>query len=384
MSKSTTLYIGLMSGTSADGVDAALVEIKLNEIQLIDFISPSLPEALKQSLLTLNDSPTLSLERLSQLSFDIALQFSQATQMILTKNKLHAKEIQAIGSHGQTIYHAPHIPMSLQIGHPAFIAKTTGIQTVADFRVDDMALGGQGAPFAPAFHQVLFKDEQACFVVNIGGIANISYLPESRTPNKTPIGYDTGPGNALMDEVCQQFFDKPFDENGALAKQGRVDNKLLTQLLRDPYFSKSRPKSTGRETFNESWLTEILNHYEQYSATKLAKQDLLSTLCELTARTIAIEIQKVTTEHLQAGQVVTIPVWIVGGGAYNKHLIFRLQNLLPLHQVQSSTAKKINPNAIEAMMCAWLAQQRVTLKTTPLSAVTGAKRDTILGGLWLP
>lgn len=388
MSKSTltksTLYIGLMSGTSADGVDAALVEIKPNEIQLIDFISPSLPEALKQSLLTLNDSPKLSLEQFSQLSFDIALQFSQTTQTILSKNKLLAKEIQAIGSHGQTIYHAPHIPMSLQIGHPALIAKTTGIQTVADFRVDDMALGGQGAPFAPAFHQVLFKDEQACFVVNIGGIANISYLPGSRTPNKAPLGYDTGPGNALMDEVCQQFFDKPFDENGALAQQGRVDNNLLTQLLTHPYFSKARPKSTGRETFNESWLAERLHHYEQSSATKIAKQDLLSTLCELTAQSIAIEIQKVTTEQSRTNSALKIPVWIVGGGAYNKDLISRLQNLLPLHQVQSSIAKKINPNAIEAMMCAWLAQQRVALKTIPLSAVTGAKRDAILGGLWLP
>lgn len=384
MSKSS-LYIGLMSGTSADGVDAALVDIKPDKIQLIDFICPSLPEALKQSLLTLNDSPNLSLEQFSQLSFDIALQFSQATQTILTKNNLHANDIQAIGSHGQTIYHAPHIPMSLQIGHPAFIAKTTGIQTVADFRVDDMALGGQGAPFAPAFHRVLFEDEQACFVVNIGGIANISYLPGNNNPNQAAIGYDTGPGNALMDEVCQQFFDKGFDENGELAKQGKIDNKLLNQLLTHPYFSKAPPKSTGRETFNENWLEEILHHYEQSLGTRLSKQDLLSTLCELTACSIASEIKKVTTEHtppLESSQKT--PVWIVGGGAYNAHLISQLQNQLPLHQVQSSTAKKINPNAIEAMMCAWLAQQRIALKTTHLSTVTGAKRDAILGGLWLP
>jgi len=380
----SSLYIGLMSGTSADGVDAALVEIKPDKIQLIDFISPSLPEALKHSLLILNDSPTLSLEQFSQLSFDIALQFSQAAQAILTKNQLQAKEIQAIGSHGQTIYHAPHIPMSLQIGHPAIIAKTTGIQTAADFRVDDMALGGQGAPFAPAFHQVLFKDGQTCFVVNIGGIANISYLPGNSNPNQAPIGYDTGPGNALMDEVCQQFFDKRFDEKGELAKQGKVDNKLLSQLLTHPYFSKARPKSTGRETFNESWLKEMVYHYEHSLGTTVEKQDLLSTLCELTAHTVATEIKKVTTEHLRAESAKKTPVWIVGGGAYNEHLISQLQNQLPQHQVQSSTAKQINPNAIEAMMCAWLAQQRIALKTIPLSAVTGAKRDAILGGLWLP
>lgn len=384
MSKST-LYIGLMSGTSADGVDVALVEIKPDSnILLLDFISPPLPEALKQSLLALNDSRNLSLEQFSQLSYEIALQFSQATQTILTKNNLHAHDIQAIGSHGQTIYHAPHIPMSLQIGHPAIIAKTTGIQTAADFRVDDMALGGQGAPFAPAFHQVLFTDEQACFVVNIGGIANISYLPGNNNLMQPPIGYDTGPGNALMDEVCQQFFDKEFDDNGELAKQGKVDNTLLSQLLTHPYFSMARPKSTGRETFNESWLEEIVHHHEDSLGSRVAKQDLLSTLCELTARTIAAEIQKVTTEHLQVESAIKIPVWIVGGGAYNGHLISLLQKLLPLHQVQSSSVKQINPNAIEAMMCAWLAQQRIALQTIPLSAVTGAKRDAILGGLWLP
>jgi len=380
----SSLYIGLMSGTSADGVDVALVDIKPGKIQLIDFISPSLPKALKQSLLTLNDSPTLSLEQFSQLSFDIASQFSQATQKILTKNHLCASDIQAIGSHGQTIYHAPHIPMSLQIGHPAFIAKTTGIQTVADFRVDDMALGGQGAPFAPAFHQVLFEDGQACFVVNIGGIANISYLPGNHNINQAPIGYDTGPGNALMDEVCQQFFNKGFDEKGELAKQGKVDNKLLTQLLTHPYFSKVRPKSTGRETFNESWLKEMVHHYEHSSSITVKKQDLLSTLCELSACSIATEIKKVTTEHSKVESAIKTPVWIVGGGAYNEHLISLLQNQLPQHQVQSSTAKQINPNAIEAMMCAWLAQQRIALKTIPLSAVTGAKRDAVLGGLWLP
>ncbi len=375
------LYIGLMSGTSADGVDAALVEIKPDNIQLIDFISPPLPESLKQSLLTLNDSPTLTLEQFSQLSYDIALQFSHATQTLLAQNNLQAHDIEAIGSHGQTIYHAPHIPMSLQIGHPAFIAKTTGIQTVADFRVDDMALDGQGAPFAPAFHQVLFQNDQACFVVNIGGIANISHLPDN---NRPPIGYDTGPGNALMDEVCQQFFDKNYDESGALAKRGKVDAELLTQLLSHTYFSQERPKSTGRETFNMPWIETCVHSHEQILGVKMAKLDLLSTLCEFTACSIATEIKKVSNEQTPLIASTKTPVWIVGGGAYNNHLISRLQIHLPQYQVQSSTAKKINPNAIEAMMCAWLGRQRIEQKTVPLAAITGAKRDTILGGLWLP
>ena len=375
-----------MSGTSADGVDVALLDIQHDRILLLDFISPTLPEPLKQSLLALNESPNLSLEDFCQLSFDIALQFSQATQTLLTKNHLQAHEVQAIGSHGQTIYHAPHIPMSLQIGHPAFIAKTTGIQTVADFRVDDMALGGQGAPFAPAFHQVLFKDDQACFAVNIGGIANISYLPGNHNPNQPPIGYDTGPGNALMDEVCQQFFDQNYDENGDLAQQGSVILPLLNQFLSHRYFSQSRPKSTGRETFNSDWVATLVTQHEQLTGTKLAKLDLLSTLCELTACSIASQIQQITEEFSSQNNPHTqnMAVWIMGGGAYNQHLISRIQTHLPQYSVQSSEAKQINPNAIEAMMCAWLAEQRINDKTVPLSAVTGAQRDAILGGLWLP
>lgn len=382
----SSLYIGLMSGTSADGVDAALMRIQPNSrFELLDFISPSLPSTLKHSLLTLNDTPTLTLEHFCQLSFDIAAQFSQTTHTLLKKNGLKPGDIQAIGSHGQTIYHAPQIPMSLQIGHPALIAKTTGIQTVADFRVDDMALGGQGAPFAPAFHQQLFASEQACFVVNIGGIANISYLQ----PNAAPLGYDTGPGNALMDEICHAYFDKPFDEKGDLARQGSVNTAFLSQLLTHPYFSKSSPKSTGRETFNIDWLNAQAARYEQLSSTTLSKQELLSTLCELTAYSIAQQVQitqqsQPLTDAVKPATIENTTVWIVGGGAYNQYLIERIQHHLPNHSVQSSERKQINPNAIEAMMCAWLAEQRIAQKSVPLAAVTGAKRDAILGGVWLP
>jgi anhydro-N-acetylmuramic acid kinase len=188
-----------------------------------------------------------------------------------------------------------------------------------------------------------------------------------------------------MDEVCQQFFEADYDDNGALAKQGKVDHGLLSRLLSHRYFSLSRPKSTGRESFNECWLLEIVHSYEQSLGRTLAKLDLLSTLCELTAYSIATEIQKVTSEHNRPLAPSTkTAVWIVGGGAYNQHLISRLQSYLPQYQVQSSARKQINPNAIEAMMCAWLAQQRIEQKTIPLSAVTGAKKDSILGGLWLP
>ncbi|MCF6254250.1 MAG: anhydro-N-acetylmuramic acid kinase [Thiomicrorhabdus sp.] len=380
-------FIGLMSGTSADGVDAALVEFKGGEILLHDFISPELPACLKQQLIQLNQTATLSLEQLAQLSFDLAQQFIQATQQLLAQNKPQANEITAIGSHGQTIFHAPHIPMTLQIGHPAFIAKTTKIQTVGDFRVDDMALSGQGAPFAPAFHQALLQTDTPCFVVNIGGIANISYLPSK--PSKggekiIPLGYDTGPGNALMDEICQHYFDTPFDKAGDLAKQGVPNQALLNQLLLHPYFNLAHPKSTGRETFNLHWLNQQITLVsKQTEDNVISPINLISTLNHFTAITIANEIRLVIKQQNLPLHDQT-PVWIVGGGAFNQHLIQTLQQYLSSCVVQSTEAIGLNPNAIEAMMCAWLAKQRIENKIVPLSQVTGAQRDAVLGGLWHP
>ncbi len=385
--------IGLMSGTSADGVDAALVEFRKEknrgeEILLHDFISPELPVQLKQQLIQLNQTATLSLEQLSQLSFDLAQQFIQATQQLLAKNKLQPKEITAIGSHGQTIYHAPHIPMTLQIGHPAFIAKATQILTAGDFRVDDMALSGQGAPFAPAFHKAIFQTVTPCFVVNIGGIANISYLPPKRNgggKKMIPLGYDTGPGNALMDEICQQHFKIPFDNAGQLAKQGTPNQALLKQLLSHPYFASAHPKSTGRETFNLNWLKKQIARVSEntYGAETISATDLISTLNQFTAITIANEIQK-TVQQQSLALSAKIPVWIVGGGAFNPKLIQSIQQRLTSCKVQSAQTTGINPNAIEAMMSAWLAKQRIENQPVALSQVTGAQRDAVLGGLWHP
>ncbi len=384
----TQYFIGLMSGTSADGVDAALVEFKGGKILLQHFISPELPSSLKHQLVQLNQNNALSLEQLAQLSFDLSQQFIQATQQLLAEQNLTPQDICAIGSHGQTIYHAPHIPMTLQIGHPAFIAKTTKIQTVADFRVDDMALSGQGAPFAPAFHQMLFQQKKPCFVVNIGGIANVSYLPSQLKNNPYKEGggdilqgYDTGPGNALMDEICQKYFNRPFDDGGKLAQQGTLNQALLQQLLAHPYFKLTHPKSTGRETFNLSWLTQQIEQLSDSEA--LLPIDILCTLTHFSANTIATEIQKIQSQHT-APSHSQIPVWITGGGAFNTLLIQTIQDHLSDCLVQSTQTININPNAIEAMMCAWLAKQRIENKMVPLSHVTGAQRDTVLGGLWHP
>ncbi|MEA3404736.1 MAG: anhydro-N-acetylmuramic acid kinase [Pseudomonadota bacterium] len=365
-------FIGLMSGTSVDGVDAALIDCSQNQIKLIDFIDHPLPASLTTDLIALNQTQELNLNTLCELEHQVAQQFIQATQTLLNKTQLSAKDITAIGSHGQTIFHAPNIPMSLQIGHPAFIAKQTGIDTVADFRIDDLAVGGQGAPLAPSFHQQLFTGSDVTYVINIGGIANVSYL--NKQTNEL-FGFDTGPGNGLMDEICQQAFGQAYDKNGEIAASGSIHQALLKQLLAHPYFAQSFPKSTGRETFNQEWLKQQLDSIPQ----KISASDLMATLCELTARSIQVSIQKLAEQlNAPAGQV-----WIVGGGAYNSFLIQRIQQALPNYKVQSSSEADINPNAIEAMMCGWLAQQRIDNLPIPLTSITGSTRNVTLGGLWL-
>ena len=360
-----SLYIGLMSGTSADGIDAALVHIDTDHIQLLDFIT--FPSQLKNELITLNHQPQISLTKLAQLHAQVAEEFAQASLQIISQNGFEPAHIQAIGSHGQTLYHAPELGMSLQIGHPAIIAKRTGIQTAADFRPDDMALGGQGAPLAPAFHQQLFdQNNKTHCVINIGGIANISLL----RPDQAPLGFDTGPGNCLMDEVCQLHFDEDYDRAGQRAAQADVDPALLRHLLADPYFSQPAPKSTGRETFNQAWL---LKHIQQ----PIEPNQLISTLNQLTVETLA---QALESLKLPANSLCTI----CGGGAYNLTLLNRLQTRLPGLVIQTSQQYNIDPNAIEAMMCAWLAYQRIEHLEINLTQITGAQRPAILGGLWHP
>lgn len=355
-----------MSGTSADGIDAALVRLNNgHKIELIDFLT--YPSQLKPQLTQLNLDTKISLAELAELQVKIAHEFSQAALTLIKQNGYEAANIHAIGSHGQTIFHAPELGMSMQIGHPAIIAKQTNITTVADFRVDDMALGGQGAPLAPCFHQALFdKHHKPICVVNIGGIANISYM----NINNDVIGFDTGPGNALMDEVCQQAFKLDYDQNGDLAAQGQVNQTLLNALLSDPYFEQPTPKSTGRDKFNQAWL---LKHLPQ----NIEPIDLLATLNQLTVESIGAELMKLDLPSQTA-------CLICGGGAYNQTLLKRLQAKLPNLSIQSTDQLGINPNAIEAMMCAWLAKQRLDHIEIDLTKITGASRPAVLGGLWHP
>lgn len=355
-----------MSGTSLDGVDVALVSYDHNRILLQDFLTHPLCPALQTALHQLNLSPQVSLQHFCQLEKDVAQAFSQAVQLILQKNHLKANDIDIIGSHGQTIFHAPEIPMSLQIGHAAFIAKHTGIQTAADFRIDDMANGGQGAPLAPAFHQALLGNQAPIALVNIGGIANISFLGK----NNHVVGFDTGPGNGLMDEVCQTLLNQSCDFNGDIAAQHSVDPNLLERLMAHPYLKQSAPKSTGRDTFNNSWLKHITQDFPT-----LSPQKLISTLNQFTVNSILLGLKQLPQKPNA--------LLVCGGGALNTTLINRLQNQLP-YPVNTTDSHHINPNALEAMMCAWLGIQRLNNQPIQLTKITGAKIDSILGGLWQP
>ncbi len=361
-----------MSGTSADGIDAALVDISSTTFKLHHFISLPLKAELRERLLQLNTDQTLHLKELCALQYEVGNAFSEAVRELLEEAKISAEQITAIGSHGQTLYHAPEHSMSLQIGHPAVIAKQSGIQTAADFRIDDMAVGGQGAPFAPAFHQRLFQSDQTTLAVNIGGIANISVIPGKADRATILSGFDTGPGNGLIDEFCRQKFNRSYDRNGELAAQGTLQPALLKKLLADPYFQKTAPKSSGRDYFNFEWLKTRLHDLK-----KMSDLNLLTTLTELTAVSIADEVNKIKPAY-------SSPLWICGGGAHNAYLMGRLQALLPEARVLSSKEAGIDPDAVEAVLFAWLAYQRIHNSTVPLKDVTGADRNVILGGVWQP
>lgn len=376
MPQRNDLYIGLMSGTSMDAIDTALVSFENNKIQLIATHSISIPSEIKSALATLMLSEHIHLKLLGQTDTQLGELFSDAVLALLKKTKMKTENIAAIGSHGQTIYHAPNeqYPFTMQIGDPNIIAARTNITTVADFRRRDIASGGQGAPLVPAFHEYLLRDQESGirnqFVLNLGGIANITYLPADKT--KFIIGFDTGPANTLLDQWCEKQCGKSFDENGAWARLGKCIPELLSQLLVDPYFHKSCPKSTGREYFNLEWLDKKL----QLLSTPLQAKDIQATLTELTAKTITDAITATVTD------TVTDTLWICGGGAYNSFLIERLQYHSPHLKIKSTAEIGIDPKWIEAAAFAWLAKQTMEHKPGNLPSVTGAKSESILGGVY--
>ena len=355
-------YIGIMSGTSLDGIDIALCQIDTNGCKLEASLSAPFNRELKEKILFAIKNK-ITLQEIGEIDHRLALEFAKAVNLLLEQENLEPKEIEAIGSHGQTLWHEPNgvYPFSMQLGNPSVLAVETNIDVVADFRSKDMALGGQGAPFAPAFHKELFNHIDKCAVVNIGGMANISIF------SSTLIGYDSGCGNVLMDMWIMECKGDAYDKDGAWAESGTIHKTLLSNLLSDSYFKLNYPKSTGREYFNKSFLRKYLEPFD-----KISDEDIQATLLALTVQTIANEIKKFNIKKLL----------VCGGGARNSYLMRELQAELLNVEVNTTDSYGVSSDNMEAMIFAWFAYKRLQNENIDLKTVTGARDNKILGGIY--
>lgn len=358
------LYVGLMSGTSLDGVDAVLADLTSPSPRVIAHAQIGFTADLRAELLALTSSGLDEIDRVGRIGNTLAGLYAQAVHCVLSRASVSASCVRAIGCHGQTVRHRPQLGFTLQIGNPALLAELTGISVVADFRSRDLAAGGQGAPLVPAFHAAAFGDpaeERA--IVNIGGIANITLLPRAGSVR----GFDTGPGNCLMDLWAQRHLGVPLDAGGAWAAGGKPLTPLLERLIAEPFFAAPAPKSCGRELFNAAWIGGALSGAED-------PQSVQATLLELTTETIARALE---TEMPRAGSLI-----VCGGGARNETLMARLaQRLAPL-TVKTSDGLGLDVEQVEAMAFAWLAKRTLDNNTGNLPEVTGANGARVLGAIY--
>lgn len=366
------LYLGVMSGTSADAIDVVAVDFSKPTPALIAQSSTAIPRSLREDIHRIALPGDNEIDRMGELDQALGKLFAQTINQLLADASIERTAITAIGSHGQTIRHRPpgtcSHPFTLQIGDPNVIAHLTGITTVGDFRRRDMAAGGHGAPLVPAFHQsVFFSADVDRVVINIGGMANISWIGK----NGLTTGFDTGPGNVLLDCWIQQNLNKPYDSKGAWAASGKLNKPLLERLLQHLFFFIKGPKSTGREMFNLDWLSD---HLDSLSNKNLSKEDIQATLVELTAVTIANEIKQLQSGDCEA--------YVCGGGAFNDYLMSRLQTHLTDCRLATTQVLGVAPQWVEAMAFAWLAKQTMERKPGNLIAVTGASQAVILGGVY--
>lgn len=359
------LFIGLMSGTSLDGVDAVLLETHAQNFRVRHSHFNAFSPEIRQQLLDLHHSGDNELERVAVIANVLSHLYADTVLQLLAKANISKSAIKAIGCHGQTIRHRPEIGFTLQIGNPALLAELTGITVVADFRSRDIAAGGQGAPLVPAFHQAAFQHAAIHRVVlNIGGIANLTSLPVNGQPVS---GFDSGPGNMLMDAWIERIKGQAYDKDGLWAAEGKVIQPLLQKLLSEPFFALSPPKSTGRDLFSLGWLTDRIS-------ADYTDADIQRTLLELTAQTITNAVQQQCADAEE--------IYLCGGGAYNRTLISRLRDLLQPVKIALSDELGINVNHVESAAFAWLAQQCLLHKPGNLPAVTGAKGPRILGAIY--
>ncbi|MDU5454555.1 anhydro-N-acetylmuramic acid kinase [Pseudescherichia vulneris] len=360
-------YIGVMSGTSLDGVDVVLAAIDDRMVAQQASLSWPIPVTLKEAILAICQGQQLTLSQLGQLDSRLGKLFADAVLALLKQENLRPQEIVAIGCHGQTVWHEPlgDAPHTLQIGDNNQIVARTGITVVGDFRRRDIALGGQGAPLVPAFHQALLAHPvERRMVLNIGGIANLSLL----FPGQPVRGYDTGPGNMLMDAWIWRQKGQPYDKDARWAKAGNVIRPLLQQMLSDPWFARPAPKSTGREYFNYGWLERQLAHFPGLSGS-----DVQATLAELTAVSIAEQV-------LLSGGCERL--MICGGGGRNPLVMARLASLLPGIEVGTTDEAGISGDDMEALAFAWLAWRTIAGLPGNLPSVTGASQPSVLGAIF--
>jgi anhydro-N-acetylmuramic acid kinase len=368
VSEAAPLYVGLISGTSRDGADAALLRLPAGTPELVATLCLPYPDDLAAALegmLRAGRRPAAT--ELRGLDPRLAAHFADAAERLLAEAGIPASAVSAIGSHGQTVWHAPEGPQpeSIQLGDPARIAKLTGVTTVGDFRRADLEAGGQGAPLAPLLHRALFRPERGRRVVlNLGGIANVSVLDADGGVS----GCDTGPANCLLDLWIRGQRGRPFDRDGAWAAGGTVDESLLADLLADPYFARPAPKSTGLEYFNSAWLQRRLAGRDPVA------RDVQATLAELSAVSVADAVRASGADD----------VLVCGGGVHNSDLLARLCRRLPGTPVQSTASAGLDPDWVEAVLFAWLARERLAGRCQDTRSITGARTPVLLGKIFDP
>jgi anhydro-N-acetylmuramic acid kinase len=372
------LYIGLMSGTSLDGVDGVLAQLSDAPFSAQVLLRGSLdmPAALRAELLALNTPGPNEIHRAALAANALVRLYAQLVKDLLLSAQVSASQVHAIGAHGQTVRHQPGVVdgvgYTVQLNQAALLAELTGIDVVADFRSRDVAAGGQGAPLVPPFHQVAFGDvTEGRAVLNIGGISNITFLPASAqsTDSAGLLGFDCGPGNALMDAWCEQHTGHRYDAQGLWAAQGQVHAGLLEALLNEAFFDQKPPKSTGRDLFNRKWLERKLAAFAP-----IAPVDVQATLTDLTAQACARSMQWAPQPCMR---------WLVcGGGARNVHLMHCLQKRLPQVNLSTTQVLGIAPQDVEALAFAWLGQQALRARAASLPSVTGARGARILGAIY--
>lgn len=372
--------VGLMSGTSLDGIDAALVEIddfgKKTKIKLIEFITTSIPLDVKDEIKRACSEEQSSVDLICSLNFKLGYLFAEATKNVCNKAGITLENLDFIASHGQTIYHLPKsrdsfIPSTLQIGEPAIIAYETGVKVVSNFRVMDMASGGEGAPLVPYSEYIIYgSDEENIALQNIGGIGNVTVIPKGGDINSI-FAFDTGPGNMIIDEVCQKLFKLNYDEDGKIAANGEIQNDILDDLMSHSYINAFPPKTTGREEFGQQFVDKLLKKYNNKKP-----EDILSTVTMFTAKSIAVNYKNFIMNKVNLNKVI-----IGGGGAHNKTLLSYLKNELPNVSIVTQDDIGLSSDAKEAIAFVILGNETLNNNFSNVPSATGAKEKVILGNI---